>query len=128
MSSKLEVTFVIEVCAGCSGHKWNTRHDEAKYAQFFQDCSNAIKSQIPNAVCMMNKVPKPWYDKATYCQLIPNSDDNNPYYDILPRIGAFEVSTVHDGCDILLYSKMMSMMWPLVPAVAERIKQFSIDS
>ena len=27
-----------------------------------------------------------------YCQLIPNEDDNMPNYEIVPRIGAFEVS------------------------------------
>ena len=54
---------------------------------------------------IMNKVPKPWFEKDIYCQLIPNDDDNNPYYDVLPRIGAFEISTVVDNVDILLYSK-----------------------
>ena len=62
-----EVTFVFEVCSGCKNHQWNTRHDESKYVQFFQDCSAAIKAQIPNAVCVMNRVPKPWYDKSVYC-------------------------------------------------------------
>lgn len=27
-----------------------------------------------------------------YCQLIQNFDDSNPYYDVVPRVGAFEVS------------------------------------
>ena len=75
----------------------------------------------------MNRVPKPWYEKEVYCQLIPNDDDNNPYYDILPRIGAFEVSSVHDNVDILFYSKMMSTMWPHAPSLANRIKEFASD-
>ena len=27
-----------------------------------------------------------------YCQLIPNDDPNQPFYEIVPRIGAFEIS------------------------------------
>ena len=72
----------------------------------------------------MNRVPKPWFEKEVYCQLIPNEDDNNPYYDILPRIGAFEVSTVNDNVDILFYSKMMSTMWPHPSSLATRIKAY----
>ena len=122
-----EMTFVFEVCAQCSGHQWNTRHDEAKYQQFFSDCANAIKAQVPNANCIMNRVPKPWYEKEVYCQLIPNEDERNPYYDILPRIGAFEVSTVVENVDILFYSKQMSTMWPHGPSLAERIRDFAAD-
>ena len=73
-------------------------------------------------------MPKAWYEKEVYCQLIPNEDDNNPDYDILPRIGAFEISTVVDNVDILLYSKMMSTMWPHIPSVVNRLKQFADDA
>ncbi len=92
--------------------------------QFFTDVSACIKNEIPGANCIMNKVPKAWYEKEVYCQLIPNEDDNNPHYDILPRIGAFEVSTVTNNTDCLLYSKMMSTMWPLAPALAARVKEY----
>jgi hypothetical protein len=120
--SKETPTFVFEVCAQCGGHQWNTRHDEAKYMAMFNEVSSAIKGLIPNANCIMNKVPKPWFEKEVYCQLIPNEDEKNPYYDILPRIGAFEISTVINGVDILFYSKQMSTMWPFAPSVASRIK------
>jgi hypothetical protein len=76
----------------------------------------------------MNKVPKAWFEKEVYCQLIRNDDDNNPYYDILPRIGAFEISTVINDIDILFYSKQMSTMWPHAPSVADRIKAAVDDS
>ena len=26
---------MVECCTNCSKHKWNTRHDEAKYKSFF---------------------------------------------------------------------------------------------
>ena len=76
----------------------------------------------------MNKVPKPWFEKETYCQLIPNEDDNNPNYDMLPRLGAFEVSTVYDNVDILLYSKMMSSMWPHATSLVERVQAFADEA
>ena len=122
--SKKDLTFVFEVCANCGTHQWNTRHDEAKYVSYFNMVAGAIKAVVPQANCVMNKVPKPWYEKEIYCQLIPNEDDNNPYYDILPRIGAFEVSIVIDNIDILFYSKQMSTMWPHGPSLAKRIHDF----
>ena len=91
---------------------------------YFEMVAGAIKAVVPQAQCVMNRVPKPWYEKEIYCQLIPNEDDNNPFYDILPRIGAFEVSTVVDGVDILFYSKMMSCMWPHGPSLAKRVAAF----
>lgn len=83
---------------------------------------------MADSACQKNKVPKAWYDKEVYCQLIPNEDDNNPDYDILPRIGAFEISTVVDNVDILIYSKMMSSMWPHIPSVVDRVAAFAKDA
>lgn len=37
-------------------------------------------------------VPKEFAMSDIYCQLIPNDDDKNPYYEVIPRIGSFEVS------------------------------------
>ena len=31
-----EITIIIEYCILCSRHQWNTRHDEAKYADYAQ--------------------------------------------------------------------------------------------
>ena len=76
MTEEQQLTFVFEVCADCKNHKWNTRHNEAKYQQFFADTSRAIREKIPSAKCLMNKVPKVWYEKDIYCQLIPNEDEN----------------------------------------------------
>ena len=58
---------MFEVCGNCKTHQWNTRHNEAKYIQYFTDVANAIKEHVPNANCIMNKVPKPWYEKEIYC-------------------------------------------------------------
>ena len=37
-------------------------------------------------------VPKEFAMSDIYCQLIPNDDEKNPYYEVVPRIGSFEVS------------------------------------
>lgn len=47
---------------------------------------------MPSAEVVFNLVPKEHAMSDIYCQLIPNEDDANPYYDVVPRIGAFEVS------------------------------------
>ena len=75
----------------------------------------------------MNRVPKPWYEKEEYCQLLPNDDSNDPCYQILPRLGAFEITTVVDNVCILFYSKMMSSMWPNYKALTNRISAFVKD-
>ena len=45
---------------------------------------------------VFNLVPKQHAMSDIYCQLIPNEDDNDPYYQVMPRMGAFEVSV--NGC------------------------------
>ena len=50
-------------------------------------------------------------------------------YDIdYPRLWAFEISTVHDNVDILLFSKLMLKVWPDAGAVARRLNNFVEDS
>ena len=98
----LEKTFVVEHCENCKTHSWNTRHDEPKYKKYGLDSkfilndkgivAKTIMELIPDAVVVINKTPKEWVDYDIYCQLVPNDDDNDPYYNIVPRTGAFEVS------------------------------------
>jgi len=54
--------------------------------------ASAIKAEVPTATVIFNLVPKCWAMCEIYCQLIPNEDDAIPNYEIVPRIGAFEVS------------------------------------
>jgi hypothetical protein len=56
-----------------------------------------------------------------YCQLIPNDEDEhkNPYYEMVPRLGALEIS--FNG--ILLFSKMLSKVWPNATAVANKCRR-----
>lgn len=85
-------TFVIEHCENCQMHSWCTRHDANSYKQHAINLATAIKEAVPDAEVTFNMVPKLHAMSEIYCQLIPNSDPNQPYYEIMPRIGSFEVS------------------------------------
>jgi predicted Rdx family selenoprotein len=78
--------------------------------------ATAIKEQVAGAEVIFNLVPKVHAMADIYCQLIPNEDDNILTYEIVPRIGSFEVSV--NG--VLLFSKMMSGCWPHATALADR--------
>jgi hypothetical protein len=54
--------------------------------------ARAIQEKLPNATVVKNTVPKGWVDFDIYCQLLPNENENDPYYKSIPRTGAFEVS------------------------------------
>ena len=51
--------------------------------------------------------------------MVDNIDPYNPDYDIMPRMWAFEISTVIDDHDILFYSKIMSRKWPHTGSVVK---------
>lgn len=42
--------------------------------------SSAIVELIPNAIVMRNQIPKSYLHYDLYCNLIPNEDDNLPYF------------------------------------------------
>lgn len=52
----------------------------------------AILKEVGDVKVVKNLVPKVHAMSDIYCQLIPNNDDNDQYYEVVPRIGAFEVS------------------------------------
>jgi hypothetical protein len=63
--------------------------------------ASTIKSAVPDAEVLINKVPKTWVDYDIYCQLVPNNDPNQFDYHMIPRTGAFEVS--FKGVVIILF-------------------------
>jgi hypothetical protein len=103
-----ENIFVVETCQNCSEHRWNTRHDEAKYSEFFTKVAAIIVSRIPNAMVMKNQIPKSYLEFEIYNNLVMNLDEDMPYYQQVPRTGAFEVS--YRG--ILISSKLKEGRWP----------------
>ena len=68
-------TFVVELCQDCANHGWNTRHDEAKYQEYFSRVAQAIIERMPNAMVMKNQIPKSYVDFELYNNLIPNNDE-----------------------------------------------------
>ena len=108
------ITFVIEHCADCHLHAFNTRHDALKYLSFGLKQAEKIKELLPECQVLTQKVPKIWAESDIYCQMIPNDNELEPCYQIVPRVGAFEVSV--NG--ILIFSKILSRKWPNISMVA----------
>jgi len=38
-----DLVFVIEVCSNCKDHHWNTRHDQAKYQEYFNRGKSSLR-------------------------------------------------------------------------------------
>lgn len=56
-----------------------------------------VEALGPNACdVVINLVPKKYAMSDIYCQLIPNDNEEDPYYQVMPRIGALEISV--NGC------------------------------
>lgn len=111
-----EYVFVVECCQNCNEHRWNTRHNEEKYQEFFKRIAAEIINRIPNAMVMKNQIPKNYISFDLYNNLVPNDDDQTPYFQQVPRTGAFEVS--YKG--MLLFSKLKGGYWPNCELVAEK--------
>ena len=152
MSRKLDFSrpiFVIQYCNDCKNHMWNTRHDAEKYASFADNLAYFIKKRVPEATILFNQIPKRWQDKEIYFNLVWNDDENNDVFDVTPKIGAFEVSTVAYGEisaekrttkkgkkkakqvtkipveeTLLIYSKLSAKMWPLINKLGEKIVNY----
>ena len=92
---------------------------------FFEATSMAIQTMVPNGNCIMNLIPKAWYKKKIYNKLIRCENASMPFYDMNPRVGAFEISTVVDGVAITFYSKLKSNVWPKPDVVAKKLWLFS---
>jgi hypothetical protein len=78
--------------------------------------SSAIVERIPNAIVMRNQIPKSYLHHDLYCNLIPNEDENLPFFQQVPRTYAFEVS--YKG--LLIFSKLQNKKWPNSELVAEK--------
>jgi hypothetical protein len=108
--------FVIEHCENSHASQWNTRIDDNLYLMHAQNLGDTIREHVPGAEIVFNKVPKQYAMSDIYCQLIANDDDNNAFYEIQPRLYAFEIS--FNG--VLLFSKCLSKVWPHYTSLAKR--------
>ena len=116
MNTDNDIIFVVESCQNCKDHHWNTRHDEAKYQEFFKKVASAIIERIPNAMVMKNQIPKQYLPFDLYNNLVPNDEEDTPYFQQVPRTGAFEIS--YKG--MLVFSKLKGGYWPNCELVAEK--------
>jgi len=65
---------------------------------------------------MKNQIPKSYLPFDLYNNLVPNDDENTPYYQQVPRTGAFEVSFK----GMLVFSKLKGGYWPNCELIAEK--------
>lgn len=85
---------------------------------FYIIVAESIKKNFASCEVVFNMVPKVWAHSDIYCQLIPNEDDNQPYYEVVPRIGTFEVS-VNGVVSLFLY-----FICPFIGEVTIKYLQF----
>lgn len=85
--------------------------------EFFQRVAQGIISRIPNATVVKNKIPQEYLPFDLYNNLVPNDGvESNPWFDQVPRTGAFEVS--YKG--MLVFSKLKGGYWPNCELVADK--------
>jgi hypothetical protein len=117
---------VIEQCSNCASHNWNNRHVEAKYQAYTAEVSEQLNAKIPGVQIFVNCIPKAFVNSDNYQNLIMGSE-TDPTYQMVPRLGAFEVSAyLHPkvgGSDVLFFSKLMSQCWPSAPLLGKRIEE-----
>ena len=61
--------------------------------------------------------------------MMPNDDEKRDVFDIVPRLGAFEISTVFTSAanratDILIFSKILSHLWPHEKTVTNKLDKY----
>lgn len=64
-------------------------------------------------------MPKKWAEHDAYCQLIPDFEDENQVYEMMPRLGTFEVT--YKG--IIVFSKLLTNIWPSLHNVSKKVVQ-----
>ena len=94
----------------------HTRIDEAKYNEYFKKVAAAIIDRIPNAMIMKNQIPRAYLHYDLYNNLVPNEDENTPYFQQVPRTWSFEIS--YKG--MLVFSKLKGGYWPNCELVADK--------
>lgn len=123
MQGGQQIVFVVECCQNCKDCCWHTRHDEAKYQEFFKKVAGAIIDRIPNAMVMKNQIPKDYLNFDLYNNLIQNDDEGCPYFQQVPRTGAFEVS--YKG--MLVFSKLRGGYWPNCGLIGDKCSMIVQD-
>ena len=89
----------------------------------YTDISKAIKEEISDATFYLNEVPNTWKRKGNYKNLLPSP--NPGMSKIMPRLGAFEITTMEKNTHLLLFSKLKSLVWPDYRLFSSTVKRFA---
>lgn len=78
--SSNELVFVVETCQNCKEHHWNTRHDEAKYLDFFNrgkpeqlNCQGGVTPRGCMSVAEMINIKLTRIVSTAITQRLPNA-------------------------------------------------------
>lgn len=116
------MSFSVEVehCKDCHFHTWNSRHDEIKYIDFFEQLSHRIAQAFPQSSTTLRLPPPSLIPKkaasSNGAQFINSQTGEATHF---PRLGSFEVYV--DGQRI--FSKLKSKKWPNLNAVISKMKE-----
>lgn len=72
---------------------------------------------------MKNQIPKSYLEFEIYNNLVMNLDEDMPYYQQIPRTGAFEVS--YRG--ILISSKLKEGRWPKGEDIVDKCQEVVVQ-
>ena len=89
-----QIIFVVEACNDCPNHHMTTWHKVEQYINKYIAVADALQTDYPGSPVLLNQVPKNWHQHPLYVQLIANNDADCNLFDMVPRLGSFEVSTV----------------------------------
>ena len=107
----------VEFCTHCERHQWCTKHNVAKYLQYYAACRDQLVAAKPGLAVCANVVP-PGMEGKFYA---------SPESDVVvvpgklgwPRIGAFEV--YYRGKRV--FSKLETGLWPQPGLIAQKIRE-----
>lgn len=107
--SELGGSVVVEHCYACDKHRGSTRHNEAKYKQYFESIYLLVGRCFPMCECESNP--------PEVLQRITGSRE--------PRMGSFEVyvSSEDGSRKQVVFSKCLTGRWPNLPMLGRYIMQ-----
>ena len=115
----------VEFCKNCSLHSSNTRHDEAKYAFYFQQVKKIVEENSSNQIIVHAMIPPE--------DLVPSNmlEGDNTFLnkrtgalEYFPNLGAFEVYVNQ----VLISSKLLSNKWPNIDSLVNTILEMYLKN
>ena len=105
----MPILILVEYCKNCHLHSWNSRHDEIKYIDFYEQLSSRLQEAFPSVKVMERPIPDNLLLRDSH------THDGAQFIDIesgeavhFPRLGSFEVYAGGQR----IFSKIKSKRWP----------------